>query len=215
MTKFPLWKLSCLLDEDWLEEDVLNAMAEHLYFRIAAEADDMDFVYLPTLAFNDDRHLYTSDKHVYGPNLAAFRRLLSEEPIETIAFNVWHSDHYHTFYYNSTEGSLIHSDSQHGLGPDDVLPILNWLLHGTSYPYPRQIDEGKIQLQGIGGGFGSCAVAAHKFIECQADDRVLQWDPTYSEGFQDKALIDLIMYHCGALKVEIWSHCWQLTVETC
>jgi hypothetical protein len=125
------------LDEDWLEEDVLNAMAELLYFRIAAEADDMDFVYLSTLAFNDARRLYASDKPVYGPNLTAFRHLLSEEPIETITFNVWHNDHYHAFCYNSTDGSLIHGDSQHGSAPGDVLPIINWLLRGTSYPRPR------------------------------------------------------------------------------
>jgi len=159
VTEFLLWKLGCLLDEDWLEEDVLNAMAELLYFRIAAEADDVDFVYLPTLAFNDARWLYASDKPVYGPNLTAFRHLLSEEPIETITFNVWHNNHYHAFHYNSTDGSLIHGYSQHGSAPG---------------------DEGKIQLQGIGGGFGSCAVAVHNFIECRAEGAtvgsyLLQW----------------------------------------
>ncbi|KAJ6552431.1 hypothetical protein DFH09DRAFT_875307, partial [Mycena vulgaris] len=32
VTNFPLWKLSCLLGEEWLHEDVLNALAEFLYF---------------------------------------------------------------------------------------------------------------------------------------------------------------------------------------
>ncbi|KAJ7159154.1 hypothetical protein C8R43DRAFT_882168, partial [Mycena crocata] len=32
VTAFPLWKLSCLLCEEWLHEDVLNALAELLYF---------------------------------------------------------------------------------------------------------------------------------------------------------------------------------------
>ena len=32
ITSFPLWQLGCLLDEVWLEEDVLNAMVELLYF---------------------------------------------------------------------------------------------------------------------------------------------------------------------------------------
>ena len=135
MTESPLQKLGCLLDEDWLEVDVLNAMAKHLYFCITAEADDVDFIYLPALAFNDARHLCASDQYVYGPTLTAFCHLLSEEPIKTITFNVWHNNHYHTFYYNSTKGFLIRSDSQHGLAPDDVLPIINWLLHSTSYPY--------------------------------------------------------------------------------
>ncbi|KAJ7211730.1 hypothetical protein GGX14DRAFT_321479, partial [Mycena pura] len=32
ISSFPLWKLSCLLNEAWLHEDVLNALAEMLYF---------------------------------------------------------------------------------------------------------------------------------------------------------------------------------------
>ena len=68
------------------------------------------------------------------------------------------------------------------------------------------IDEGKIQLQGIGGGFGSCAVAAHNFIECQEDNTMPQWDPSHSEGFWDKALINLVMYHCGALEAKVRAH---------
>ncbi|KAF9486721.1 hypothetical protein BDN71DRAFT_1374270, partial [Pleurotus eryngii] len=31
-SSFPLWKLGCLLNENWLEEDVLNATAEITYF---------------------------------------------------------------------------------------------------------------------------------------------------------------------------------------
>ncbi|PBK61693.1 hypothetical protein ARMSODRAFT_861747, partial [Armillaria solidipes] len=32
-TDFPLWKLGYLLDENWVEEDVMNAAAELCYFR--------------------------------------------------------------------------------------------------------------------------------------------------------------------------------------
>ncbi|KAJ7867176.1 hypothetical protein B0H14DRAFT_2347043, partial [Mycena olivaceomarginata] len=38
VTDFPLWKLSCLLGEEWLHEDVLNALAELLYFSLAANS---------------------------------------------------------------------------------------------------------------------------------------------------------------------------------
>ncbi|KAJ7278784.1 hypothetical protein C8J57DRAFT_1059407 [Mycena rebaudengoi] len=31
---FPLWKLSCLLREEWLHEDILNALAELMYFQM-------------------------------------------------------------------------------------------------------------------------------------------------------------------------------------
>ncbi|KAJ7192029.1 hypothetical protein GGX14DRAFT_328842, partial [Mycena pura] len=39
-TNFPLWKLSCLLGEEWLHEDVLNALSELLYVSTAARSDD-------------------------------------------------------------------------------------------------------------------------------------------------------------------------------
>jgi hypothetical protein len=56
--EFPLWKLGCLLNKEWLEEDILNAMVELLYFRIAVMAKDINFLYLPTLTFNNARQLY-------------------------------------------------------------------------------------------------------------------------------------------------------------
>ncbi|KIK98222.1 hypothetical protein PAXRUDRAFT_134632, partial [Paxillus rubicundulus Ve08.2h10] len=45
--EFPLWKLGTLLDENWIEEDILNDIAELLYFDIA------------TSFFNDAHQLYT------------------------------------------------------------------------------------------------------------------------------------------------------------
>ncbi|KAJ7132732.1 hypothetical protein C8R46DRAFT_923898, partial [Mycena filopes] len=50
VTDFPLWKLSCLLGEQWLHEDVLNALAELLYFSQAAvsPADAPTTLILPT-----------------------------------------------------------------------------------------------------------------------------------------------------------------------
>lgn len=203
VTEFPLWKLGYLLDENWLEEDVLNALAELCYFRITADTDCADFVYLPTLAFNDARQLYNSQPRIYGPNLTAFRQLLHEEFISTIGFGVWHNNHYHGFRYDSTSGTLVHGDSQHGSAPDDVLPIMNWLLASTRYPRPSRISNGHIRLQGINGGVGSCAIAAHNFIECRQDNQVPQWDPVSSEGFRDKSLMDLVIYHCKALDSEV------------
>ncbi|KAJ7931974.1 hypothetical protein B0H13DRAFT_1857390 [Mycena leptocephala] len=42
VSDFPLWKLSCLLGEEWLHEDVLNALAELLYFMTVAESGAID-----------------------------------------------------------------------------------------------------------------------------------------------------------------------------
>ncbi|KAJ7436961.1 hypothetical protein B0H11DRAFT_2362533, partial [Mycena galericulata] len=38
VTDFPLWKLSCLLGEEWLHDDVLNALGELLYFSQATRS---------------------------------------------------------------------------------------------------------------------------------------------------------------------------------
>jgi hypothetical protein len=204
VTEFPLWKLGCLLNEEWLEEDILNAMAELLYFRTAASAKDIEFLYLPTLTFNDARRLYNSHPRVYGPNLTAFCCLLRQEAINTVGLDVWHNNHYHAFIYHSTDGVLIHGDSQHGSPPSDVLPIVNWILDGLSYLRPTRIYDGEIGLQSH-GGIGSCAVAAHNFIECRVDEAVPQWEPNYLGGFRDKALMDLIIYHCEAVDAEVRS----------
>ncbi|KAJ7615825.1 hypothetical protein FB45DRAFT_757653, partial [Roridomyces roridus] len=49
ITDFPLWKLSCLLGEVWLEEDVLNALLELLYLEEAIKTKgDPSFLILPT-----------------------------------------------------------------------------------------------------------------------------------------------------------------------
>ena len=53
VTAFPLWKLGYLLNKSWLEEDLMNTMAELCYNHIVIERTD--FIYLPTLAFNDAR----------------------------------------------------------------------------------------------------------------------------------------------------------------
>ena len=110
VTAFPLWKLGYLLDESWLEEDLMNAMAELCYIVI----ERTDFIYLPTLAFNDARWLYHSSSHIYGPNLTALHTLLDKDVISTIAFGIWDTNHYHGFIYDSPSVTLLHGNSRHG-----------------------------------------------------------------------------------------------------
>ena len=59
-SQFPLYKLGCLLKENWLEEDVVNALLELLYFRSAASLTQMltsnpPFILLPTLFYSEAR----------------------------------------------------------------------------------------------------------------------------------------------------------------
>ncbi|KAJ7603176.1 hypothetical protein B0H17DRAFT_968784, partial [Mycena rosella] len=50
VTQTPIYSLGCLLDERWAMEDVLNARAELIYFRRAADnlGEEPSFVFLPT-----------------------------------------------------------------------------------------------------------------------------------------------------------------------
>ena len=52
-TKFPLWKLGYFLDEEWLQDEVLDGLAELVYFKAAATDNTTlscppTFLYLPT-----------------------------------------------------------------------------------------------------------------------------------------------------------------------
>lgn len=206
-TDFPLWKLGCLLDEEWIEEDVLNGMSELLYFRIAATTEAITFLYLPTSMFNDARRLYACSPWLYGPNLELLRQLLGEGTIKKIAFCVWHNNHYHGFLYDAsvTRVTLTHGDSQHGAPPPDIIPIFAWMLAETPYLQPEVIQTGVIGLQlGPSGGYGSCAIAAHNFVECRiSSNEVPQWDASASSAFRDRALVDLIIFHCCAVDAEV------------
>ncbi|KAF8219981.1 hypothetical protein L208DRAFT_1219215, partial [Tricholoma matsutake] len=50
VTDFPLWKLGCFLDENWLEEDLANGLLKLLYFRLATTSfqSHSPFIFLPT-----------------------------------------------------------------------------------------------------------------------------------------------------------------------
>lgn len=197
ITEFPLWKLGCLLGENWLEEDVQNVLAEMLYFRNSATHDDHSFVYLPTLFFNDARRLFHAQPRVYNNNIRNLRLRLSCTPATQIASQICVSDHYSsTFYHNI--GSIEYGDSLQRSPPNDFLSIFCWVFGDLDYSLPHEIIEGEIALQ-CDGGFGSCGVAAHNFVECRANDGVLAWDPDSSDRIRNGMLRDLLIYHRGAL----------------
>ncbi|KAJ7767556.1 hypothetical protein B0H14DRAFT_2402754 [Mycena olivaceomarginata] len=85
---FPLWKLSCLLGEEWLHEDVLNALAELLYFTQAADSSsEMPWpstLILPTHFLNDAKYLFDQSQLSFSPNLAALRRQLKTTSVDKV-----------------------------------------------------------------------------------------------------------------------------------
>ncbi|KAH7903228.1 hypothetical protein BJ138DRAFT_1020965, partial [Hygrophoropsis aurantiaca] len=197
VTDFPLWKLGYLLDENWVEEDVLNSLAEMLYFRLAAESVDRDptFLFLPTLFFNDARQLYHQPEEMrsYSVNMLALRERLRSTNVDRIAFLIWEQNHYAAYCYQKSS-HVLHNDSM-GLAPaNDALEILSWLLDGLKYPMPQYIQKGALALQTPTMAHGSCGIAAHNFIESLADDTIPHWTSATSPAFRDKALRDLILF---------------------
>ncbi|KAF9488057.1 hypothetical protein BDN71DRAFT_1436402 [Pleurotus eryngii] len=196
---FPLWKLGCLLDENWLEEDVLNAIAEITYFREAAWSPVPtripSILYLPTSFFNDTNQLFTG--HLYSSELLNLWCRLEQTAISAIGFIVWHADHF-AVYYTAGAGQLYHGDSLSPPPHMELLEMLKWVFDGlwSEFEAPGEIIQGTVERQGSGnGGGGSCGMAAHNFIESSIDPTVPRWQGQYSANFQMRMLLDPIIYH--------------------
>lgn len=203
ITEFPLWKLGCLLDENWVEEDVLNGMAELLYFRLASasKCSCSDFLFLPTSFFNDARYLYAQQPQVFSQNIAALRDRLCGSDVQTMGFIVWDNNHFAAYFYNKST-QLLHNDSMGREPASDVLNIFSWILTGLSnYPPPHSVQKGALALQSSGSG--SCGIAAHNFVESLVDESVPYWDNVSSLEFRKKALQEMIIYHDAAAQTSV------------
>lgn len=209
VTDFPIWKLGCLLGEEWVEEDVLNGMAELLYFRCAAAPleNEPEFIFLPTSFFNNARHLYTQEPRLYSIELLELRERLCSTAFHTVSFIVWHNNHYASYIYKKSP-QLFHNDSLGHPPAPNVLFVFSWLLDSLDLPIPTRIQSGTISKQTASVGYGSCGIAAHNFIEADADDEIPLWDACSSHAFRDKALRELIIFHLTAKTCRVSLACF-------
>ncbi|KAF7342690.1 hypothetical protein MSAN_02026900 [Mycena sanguinolenta] len=194
---FPMFKLSCLLGEAWLHEDVLNALAELLYFTQAASSP-LDFpstLILPTNFLNDAKYLFDQSPRFFSRNLVALQNRLESTSVDIIfAFNC-HSDHFST-YTTSGSPQLVYGDSMH-LQPDaNILAIFQWFLSGSGFPSPTSVQCADVASQGSGSG--SCGIAALNFVETELNADVGHWSTLTTPFFRHRALRDLITYHVTA-----------------
>lgn len=197
----PLWKLDCLLDEAWLEEDAMDAIAEIAYFRIGAQtmadlrAMEPSFLYLPTSFFTDACFLYSNSTlgRRYSGNLMALRERLVNTDIRWVSWVVCDGQHYISYVYDVQQGTLEYGDSSHGPPDNEVLEVWRWILDGTGHPKPNQLDAGTIERQMSRAGSGSCGVAAHNFIVSKVDRSLPLWQPEHSQQHRDGHLRDILM----------------------
>lgn len=208
VTRFPLWKLVCLLGETWLEEDVVNALLELLYHEVASMSNsDSTFLVLPTLFSHDMRLLFQQSPRSYSVELDLLRRRIQAIPASSstpnkISFVTCESDHYSAYRLHPRCKNLELGDSMRRPSSTDIAPAFRWLLAGldaSGYCPPQRVVEGHIAHQGQQSG--SCAIAALNFISRGTLD-IPAWTDSTSAEFRKKHLQDLLIYHLVALDVE-------------
>ena len=114
-TCFPMWKLGYLIGETWVEEDVMNAHAELVYFQLAVRSGPgtpPPFIFEPTSFFSNARSLYHHVPRQYSPELLLFRQRLLDTCVTSYGFSVWTNGHY-AGYYHTPRGITEHGDSMH------------------------------------------------------------------------------------------------------
>lgn len=159
-----LWNLVCLLDEEWLYDDVLNCLSELLYFRHAVTASGPPlFLFLPT-RFIENARLLFSILADYSCELLAFRRRVEECPFVSFGFIAENAGHYSSYFCDGSSQILEHADSLHHRPAPDILDTINWVLAGVSAP-KKLYTEFIARQPGAGIGSGSCGVASYNYIE--------------------------------------------------
>ena len=218
MPHYPLWKLGYLLDEKWVEEDILDALAELTYFTHAAlqhHGKPPPVLYFPTKFLTDARLLYCQSPRMYSPELSTFHEHLQSTTVDFIGFLSCVGGHYSGFILDRT--GLSHADSLGYPASTGILGVIQWLLLGTGYPVPSSIVEVDFPRQNSSGpGSGSCGIAAHNFIthsfaSCSASHgssmlRTASWTSEASPFFRDQALQDMIQFHLCALASPMVRH---------
>lgn len=198
---FPLWKLHCLLDENYLEEDVLNAISELLYFRRAVVSTEPHptFLFMPTSFLNNARRLYQHYPQQFNSNIQAIRDRLSLTQVDELGFTICDPNHYTAGFHDRLGQELEYGDSMGQIPPSDIYSVFSWIFTGLNVPVPSVMLKGTTALQTSNQGCGSCGVASINFIEFRVDPTAPRWSSDVSDAFRNKHLRDLVVYYCIAL----------------
>jgi hypothetical protein len=211
---FQLYKLGNLLDENWLEEDVLNSLFELRYLGLHASTGTLgtspSVLYLPTTFFINARELYHSFPRIYSKELRDFRKRIRETRIHLVAFCICENNHYASYVWNYRSSELEHGDSLHRPPSHDVLSVFQWVLSGLEdLTAVTSIKKGQISLQGVHGqGTGSCGIVSLNFIKHLVDPDIPLWMSSHAKEFRDHALRDLPVYHRCAIESLQNEHIW-------
>ncbi|KAJ6532813.1 hypothetical protein B0H10DRAFT_2148021 [Mycena sp. CBHHK59/15] len=100
VTQAPLYTLTCLLNERWATEDVLNARAELIYFRRASLflGEEPSFLFIPTSFINDCRKLMALQNPSYSPEIIRIRDRIRAGTVDMLGLVSWTTSHYSGLY---------------------------------------------------------------------------------------------------------------------
>ncbi|KAF7293814.1 hypothetical protein HMN09_01177200 [Mycena chlorophos] len=206
VSRSAVWDLSCIVDEDWLTDDVVNLRLEQMYYMCAAETpgEDPAALLLPVQFFVDARTQHTAGDSQYPAEITALRRRLASGSVESLGFISWTDSHY-SATCKSLEESFNFGDSLHRDPPSDMLPILRWVFAGLEYFAPRpgqtRIATGTIDRQSSKHGHGSCGPAALNYIEMSLGlQGSKRWKANKATAFRNSLLQHLLVYHLVAKK---------------
>jgi hypothetical protein len=211
-----LAELGCLLDQNWLKEDVLNAMFEILHMRLATEGTgEAQFLTLPTHFYRDVAQvLGTSTStvhHQFTPELYALNMRLVAWGWSSVTYIVHENDHYSLCHYVRGSGTIRHFDTLGRPPPCHATLALSWILQDVPDEVSTlQIQSIPVPHQGYTGR-GSCGVGAFAHaIRASSPDTPVFTGVT-SHLWRDTILRDLLLYALSAQTCCMVSNvlCWR------
>ncbi|KAJ3568104.1 hypothetical protein NP233_g5933 [Leucocoprinus birnbaumii] len=213
---FPLWKLGCLFDEEWLEEDIANAYLELIYFTDAASktrSTKQEYhpssIILPTLFLSNIQHdLWDGGNPVPGSACVNLRSIINSPTRTKLAALICTNNHF-TAYRSIDFVSIEFGDSLGGKSQPHINAALEWSASTSRVSFMKPICGG-VNIQGPRSG--SCGIAALNFIHCGIDPQVEPWSPQNSSQMRREFLFKLIFYHSCATSSLINKSQW--TVES-
>lgn len=203
VSDFELYKLSTLLGESWLEEDVFNALLEFSYFYKAydgllhSQTLPSGTIHLPTSFLTDALVAYEAHTPAYTAEILALRGRLSSTDVHLVSMSLIQDNHITAFLYRIGSATIEHGDSMHNPPSSRILSVIQWVFKDLVQPAIKDIKPGVIARQGVGNGQGSCGIAARNFIDLAAQTHkgLRPWIGFESQAFRDAALEDLLRMH--------------------
>lgn len=187
-----------MVDERWVHEDALNAMAELVYFQFAAlsNVSPPKFLFLATAFFAQASYLFSEGVRAYSPNLRALRERVISTEVDAIGFLILDDGHFSAAWID--QNGVYFADSLSHAPPTHLSDVLRWVFRDTRFHISNKINIVDVALQTALSGNGSCGIAAHNFIHRHAFGSVAAWHPSRSQQFRDAALLELAIFHLCA-----------------